>query len=296
MTLFLYSLTVILWGTTWIAITLQNGSVDTVVSIFYRFVLAGLVLFVSLVLFGKLQKTKASDHLWFLLQGCCLFCFNFICIYSSSAYLTSGLISIIFSLSVFYNAFNNRLFWKVVPAKSIYLAGIFGIIGLTLLFWQELADNNASNELFLGIGLAALGTYFFSLGNMISVQLNKRSVNTLTSNAYGMNYGAIVLFAIIMLTNKPFVWDDSNEYFWSLLYLSIPGSVIGFTAYISLIKRIGANQAAYATVLFPVIALAISSVYEDYSWGTLNILGLLFVLYGNAVALNLFSKSDKTRS
>ncbi|MGH1541477.1 MAG: DMT family transporter [Arenicella sp.] len=300
MTLFLYSLTVIIWGTTWIAISLQNGSVDSLVSIFYRFALAGLTLLPCLLLLGKIQKTRLKDHLWFVMQGFCLFCVNFICFYTASKSMASGLLSIIFSAAIFYNAFNNRIFFGVRPAKSIYTAGLLGISGLVLLFWQELQDTSASRELLIGIGLSALGTYLFSLGNMITVRLAKHKIQPLTSNAYGMNYGALIMLLIIWLSDTPINWDYRSEYIYSLVYLAIPGSIIGFTAYLSLVNRIGANQAAYATVLFPVIALAISSVFEGYTWGWLNSLGLVCVLLGNAVALNLFSndyhKTQKARA
>ena len=141
MTFFLYSLTVIIWGTTWIAISLQNGPVDSVVSVFYRFALAGAILMVCLGLTGRLQKTKAKDHLWFMLQGVCLFCLNFICFYIASKSMASGLLSIIFSTAIFFNALNNRLFFNVRPDRSIYIAGVFGVIGLVLLFWQELQQS-----------------------------------------------------------------------------------------------------------------------------------------------------------
>ena len=282
-------MTVIIWGTTWIAISLQNGPVESFVSIFYRFSIAGFILILCLLLVGKLQKSTATDHVWFLLQGCCLFCFNFICFYIASKYMASGLLSIIFSIAIFFNALNNAIFWRIKPESTIYLAGILGVMGLILLFWQEINSATGSSSLLKGIGLSVLGTYFFSLGNMITVRHNNAGIHPLTSNAYGMSYGALVLLSIIFITSTPFAWDSRPEYLFSLVYLAIPGSVIGFTAYLSLVNRIGANQAAYATVLFPVVALTISYFYEDYQWNLMNSLGLICVLIGNAVALNLFS-------
>lgn len=296
MTLFLYSLTTIIWGTTWIAISLQNGPVDSLVSVFYRFALAGLTLMPCLLLMGKLQKTSLRDHLWFMLQGCCLFCFNFICFYVASKSMASGLLSIIFSAAIFFNAFNNRVFFGVRPTKSIYTAGLLGVVGLVLLFWQELQLSTTSNNLFVGIGLSMLGTFLFSLGNMISVKHAKNNINPLTSSAYGMNYGALTLLLIILISGTPFNWDYRSDYLWSLIYLSIPGSIIGFTAYLSLVNRIGANQAAYATVLFPVVALFISTLFEGYTWNWLNSSGLVLVLLGNAFALNLFDRRKKSNS
>ena len=287
MTIFLSIVTVLAWGTSWIAITLQAGPVDSVVSVFYRFALASLLLLPALYLTRRLQKTVPRDHLWFFLQGCCLFCFNFICFYIASKYMASGLLSIVFSTAIFYNAINNRIFWDVKPSKSVYGAGLLGIAGLVLLFWQELSKTSASNDLLLGIGLSALGTLGFSLGNMITVRHTKNGINPFTSTGYGMTYGSLILLSIILMTQTPITWDSTPSYLYSLIYLAVFASVVAFTAYLSLINRIGANQAAYATVVFPVIALAISSVYEGYTWGVLNVLGLILVLFGNAVAMNL---------
>lgn len=287
MTAFLYIITVIAWGTSWIAITLQAGTVDSVVSVFYRFLIASVVLLPVLYFTGRLQKVRRADHLWFFLQGCCLFSFNFICFYIASQYMASGLLSIMFSTAIFFNTINNRIFWGVKPSKAVYGAGVLGVIGLVLLFWEELRQTSASHELLLGIGLCALGTFSFSLGNMITVRHTNNGVKPLTSTAYGMPYGAIILLCIVLVSQTPLTWDSRPEYVYGLLYSAIIASVIAFSAYLTLINRIGANQAAYATVVFPVIALAISSVYEGYSWGVLNALGLVLVLFGNAVAMNL---------
>ena len=287
MTVFLYIVTVLVWGTSWIAISFQNGSVDSLVSIFYRFGLASLLLLPFLYLTGRLEKSRRIDHFWYFLQGCCLFCFNFMCFYKASAYMPSGLLSIVFSMAIFYNAINNIIFWGVKPSSSVYWAGVLGVLGLFLLFWQELQNTSTSSELLLGIGLSALGTFGFSLGNMITVRHKKNNINPLTSTAYGMSYGTLTLLLIIGLTQTPITWDERPLYIYSLVYLAVFASIIGFTAYLSLVNRIGANQAAYATVVFPVIALALSSIYEGYTWGWGNGLGLVLVLLGNAVAMNL---------
>ena len=287
MTAFLYIVSVLVWGTSWFAIALQNGSVDSLISIFYRFALASLLLLPFLYFTKRLQKTQRRDHLWFFLQGCCMFSLNFICFYHSSKYMASGLVSIVFSAAIFYNAINSRILWGVKPSKAVYGAGVLGIVGLTLLFWQELKHTAASHELFLGIGLAALGTFGFSLGNMITVKHKKNAINPLTSTAYGMTYGTLTLLFIAAVTQTPITWDNRPEYVFSLVYLAVFASIIGFTAYLSLVNRIGANQAAYATVVFPVIALLLSSLFEGYIWGWLNGLGLVLVLLGNAVAMNL---------
>lgn len=106
----LYSLVVVIWGTTWIAIYLQQGPVAAPVSIFWRFAVASTVMIVILLVSGKLRKLSARDHLFCLLQGGCVFCFNFWCFYTAAAWINTGLESVIFSMAVLFNAVNSYLF------------------------------------------------------------------------------------------------------------------------------------------------------------------------------------------
>ncbi len=291
MTALLYILIVLIWGTTWYPLKLQIGEVHAFVSVFYRFAMAGLLMLPVLLILRRIQPTKAIDHAWFALQGACLFCFNFVCFYLAAPFMPSGLLSVIFSLAIFFNTFNNRLFWGVRPDSNIYLGAALGVIGLLLLFWPEISSATASASLLTGIGLGVLGTLFFSLGNMISIRHSKHGIEPLTSVAYGMNYGALVLLVVILISGIPFSWDSRPQYSLSLIYLAIGGSIIAFNTYLVLLNRIGASKAAYTTVMFPVVALLISWLFEDYHWNALNLSGLACVLLGNVVALGLFKKS-----
>lgn len=106
----LYCLVVVIWGTTWIAIYLQQGPVSAPVSIFWRFAVASSVMIVILLLSGKLRKLSGRDHLFCLLQGGCVFCFNFWCFYTAAAWINTGLESVIFSMAVLFNAINSFIF------------------------------------------------------------------------------------------------------------------------------------------------------------------------------------------
>jgi len=81
-----------------------------------------------------------------------------------------------------------------------------------------------------------------------------------------------------------FEWTVS--YVGSLLYLAIFASVLGFTFYLTLLGRIGADRAAYATVLFPIVALTLSTVFEGYEWTMLSLIGVVVVLAGNLLVLS----------
>lgn len=288
MNLFLYASTVLLWGTTWIAIHFQLGEVPVLVSAFYRFAVAGMLFLPVLLILGKVQKTSWRDQCFFLLQGCCLFSFNFVCFYTASQYIVSGLISVVFSAATLFNALNSHLIWREAPERNVYPAALLGITGLVLLFWDSIAGGPINSSVALGLGLSMLGTYCFSLGNMISVRHSRRGLKPTTSNAYAMIYGALILLACVVVSGSEWKLDTSPRYLGSLLYLAIPGSIIGFTAYLSLVGRIGANRAAYATVLFPIVALSLSAWLEGYRWTAQGFWGLSLVLLGNTVALGGF--------
>lgn len=284
MNAFLYITTVVIWGTTWIAINWQAGDVAALVSILYRFAIAGALFLPILWLLGGLQSVRWRDHGFFVLQGICLFCLNYIFMYNASYYIISGLMSVIFALATLFNAFNQWLIWRKKPSPSIYLAGVMGVLGLILLFWQQIRLTGNLQDMFYGTVLCLLGTYCFSLGNMVSVRNSQHKINPATSNAYGMVYGAVILLVIAFLSGAELNWDSRPLYWWSLLYLAIPGSIIGFTAYLMLVARIGANQAVYTSVLFPVVALSISTFLEGYQWDIFSITGLTLVMLGVLVS------------
>jgi drug/metabolite transporter (DMT)-like permease len=262
---------------------LQLGEVAVAVSIVYRFALAAAVLFAVLMLSGRLQKVDGRGQLICLAQGVCLFCINFLCFYTASQWIPSGLIAVIFSTATLWNALNARLFFKQKIAANVLAGGALGLAGLGLLFWPELAGHAASRETLLGIGLSLLGTLCFSAGNLLSSLQQKAGLKPLTTNAWGMLYGASMLVAISLVNGTPFGFEWSTRYVGSLLYLAIPGSVIGFTAYLTLVGRMGPERAAYCTVLFPVVALNISVFVEGYQWTAPALFGLLLVMLGNVL-------------
>lgn len=286
MTAFLYGLTVLIWGTTWIAIKMQLGPVAIEASIFYRFALAGLCLFAFLLMTGRLQRIAWRHQPFVLLLGMCLFSFNFICFYTATQYIVSGLTAVIFSTSTIMNVVNGFLFHRRVPGLNTILGSGLGILGLTGLFWKGFAGGEINTDMMIGLGLSAVGTYLFSLGNMVSARNQKNGVSVASANAYGMVYGSLILAAIALFQGVEFTIDPTPAYLGGLIYLAIPGSVIGFTTYLSVVGRLGPEKAAYATVLFPVVALTISTVWEGYEWAPSAFIGLAAILVGNILVLS----------
>lgn len=283
----LYSSVVLIWGMTWIAISFQHGELSPAVGVFWRFILASGLLFLFLMVTKKLKVLNPRDHLFCLIQGACVFGFNFICFYTAIAYINSGLEAIIFSMAVIFNALNSRIFFGQVISQYFYPSAILGIAGIIALFWHDLLSTEVDLNTLWGIGLCLLGTYGFSIGNMVSIRHQKKGLDILTTNAFGMLYGAIIMGLIALFLQQDFLPAMSSKGILALLYLAVFGSVIGFTAYFALIGRIGASQAAYTTLLFPLVALTLSTIWENYQWHLGAILGVIFILLGNYI---LFAK------
>ncbi|MGN2425524.1 DMT family transporter [Klebsiella electrica] len=279
----LYGLVVVIWGTTWIAIFLQQGPVSAPVSIFWRFAVASVTMLAILLATRRLRPLALRDHLFCVLQGCCVFCFNFWCFYTAAAYINTGLESVIFSMAVLFNAVNGFIFFRQQPPARFWLAAALGLVGIITLFWDDLLSNGLNASLLWGIGLSALGTYGFSLGNMLSMRHQRRGLETLTTNSWAMLYGTLVMGAIALVRGDDFTPQWTLSYMGALLYLALFGSVIAFGAYFTLVGRIGAGKAAYSTLLFPLVALTISTFYEGYVWHSNAVIGLMLILVGNLV-------------
>lgn len=279
----LYCLVVVIWGTTWIAIYLQQGPVAAPVSIFWRFAVATALMMLMMWIRGKLRTLSLRDHLFCLLQGSCVFCFNFWCFYTAAAWINTGLESVIFSMAVLFNAVNSFFFFGQKPPLRFYCAAALGLTGIVTLFWQDLMSSGFSGSLLLGIALSALGTFGFSLGNMVSLRHQKKGLEVMTTNSWAMLYGTLLIAMIALLRGDNFTPQWTFSYLGALLYLAVFGSVIAFGAYFTLVGRIGPSNAAYSTLLFPLVALSFSTVYEGYIWQMNAVAGLFLILSGNLV-------------
>ena len=135
------------------------------------------------------------------------------------------------------------------------------------------------------LGLCFIGTLCASIGNMIAVGSIRRGLPVLTCNSWGMVYGALTLYAVALVLGLPITVEPTRAYLGSLVYLAVFATVLAFWAYMSLIARIGADRAAYTTLIFPVVALLVSSLFEDYRWTLWSAAGLGLVVTGNWLAM-----------
>ncbi|MGS2721609.1 DMT family transporter [Paraglaciecola aestuariivivens] len=287
---FLYLFTVLIWGSTWLAIEFQLGEVAVEVSLFYRFVLAAGLIWGYCLIKGYSMRFKLKHHLFFMLLASCNFGFNYLVLYWAQVYLNSAMSSIAFSTLLIMNMVNSRLFFGTSIAPRMFVGALLGLGGIVALFWTDIQDFDFASQAMLGLGLSLLGTLISSFGNMTSMRNSNHNIGIMQGNAWAMLYGSVILFVTALCLGSSFTLDTQWTYLTSLLYLSVFGTVIAFACYFALLKEIGAAKASYAVVFFPLVAVILSMMFEGFSWQTNTVIGFLLVLTGNLVVLTPVDK------
>ncbi len=281
----LYLVVVLAWGTTWLAIKFQLGVVAPEASLVYRFALAALLVFLWAAWRRERLGYARRDHLAFAAMGVCMFSTNFYAYYLAAEHVTTGLLAVLFSTVSILNIFNGRIFLGRGLNPRVLLGALCGFAGITTVFWPEVAAFGLSDGKTLGLLLGLGGALCFSLGNMVSARVQARGLPIVAGTAWSMLYGTAWLLVLALAAGSVFTFDPRLPYTASLLYLVGVGSLIAFGAYLTLLGRIGAERAAYATVLFPIIALGLSTLFEGYVWTPGAAAGVALVLFGNFLVL-----------
>jgi drug/metabolite transporter (DMT)-like permease len=278
MTKVLFAATVFVWGTSWYSLRLQIGHAPVEVSMAYRFILSALMLGLLLWITGRLRPVDRSAHRYFAAMGLCMFGVNFYFFYNAASYVATGLSSVVFTIAAIYNALNQWLYFRKPPSVRVLAGSALGTIGVACLSWDQLHAN--SGQAWIGILLSLAGTYCFSTGNMVSVMVTKRGIDLPNAIFRGMCWGALGCTASVFLQGKSFVVPASLQYWLAALWLAAAASVVGFISYLTLVNRLGADRAAYVTVLCPLIALTLSTFLESYEWHWMGALGIASILAG----------------
>ena len=281
----LITLPTLIWSSTWFVIKFQVGVVDPMVSVFYRYALAGFLMLSFCLVTRRKLRYSIKLHALFLLEGLCLFGLNYWLVYIAELHLTSGLIAVIFSLIVFFNIIFGKLLLKTRIRIPVLLAGLLGMSGIGLIFKREIGAFSFSDQSFMAIILCFVSLLLASLGNIMAVKISKHDVKVIEANTFGMLYGALSMFLLTLITGKAFEFEMSLSYISSLFYLVVFGSIVAFACYIKTVIRIGPDRAAYALIMIPIISMLISSIFESYTWDNSSLLGICLIVLGNILML-----------
>ena len=280
----LYAVTVFVWGTSWIALKGQLGEVSPEVSTLWRFLLAAPLMWLWAAARGDTLAYPAADHRRFAAAGALMFSSNFVLFLYGGQYLPSGLLAVVFSLVSILNLLLGAAFLGQPIMPRVALGGVIGAAGIALLYSPQIAGGVQRGAL-LGLAFCLAGTLSFCAGNLVSTAIQRRGVPLLAATAWGMTYGVAALAAIVLVRGQPLIVEWTPSYLGATLYLALFASVVAFASYLTLLRRIGAARAGYATVLFPIVALAVSTLVEGYRWTLAAILGAALALAGNVLVL-----------
>lgn len=285
----LFIVCVLIWGSTWIAINYQLGEVAPVLSVAYRFTLASLILGLF-CLWRKLPlKLPGHIHLKMAAVGLSLYTLDYSFLYESQKYIISAVVALMSSCIIYINVFLRRILLGKPIRLEVLAGATLGLFGMFLIFMPEFGKVSSQHLLTLGISLALISFFFASVGNVISERILDHGTPVIQMNFWAMTYGLFFLYGYAWLSGESFVLPTQSEYYVSLIYLALFGSVLAFGAYMKLVKQIGSDKAAYVVLMYPIVALIISTLFEGYEWHLQALFGVLIVLFGNAVAMGKVS-------
>ncbi len=287
--LVLYGVTVLAWGFSWYALKLQ-AVITPEIALFWRFLFATVLMWGWAILRGHKMNFPLRAHMSFAALGLLLFSTNFLLFYHGSREIPSGLLSVVFSLASVFNIVLGFVLFGQKVSRALAVGAVLGFSGICLMFYPEISGSTWNLAALGGLGLCALGTLSFCFGNIISAKASAQKISVISASAWGMVYGTLLLGANGLAQGVSFQIPYTPEFIWSLLYMVVIGSIVAFGAYLTLLGRIGSARAGYATVMFPVVALGVSTVMEGYTWTVTSILGLMFALGGNWIVLSRSAK------
>jgi drug/metabolite transporter (DMT)-like permease len=289
MSILLLAIVVFAWGFSWYAITLQVAEASALLSLTYRFILAAMVMCAGLLITRKWKAIPWRDQPWLIALGFCLFSMNFLSFYLAAHFLTSGLMSVIFSTAAIFGALNTWLILRRPLELRVLVAAFVGTVGLYLLLYPNIHGEKSATTAIWTIGLPFVGTYLFSLGNLISTRLTI-SYSLPNVIGQGMVWGAIILMLFCLIFEEQWAFPQSTLFWVGVIYLALVSSLLAFLTYLALVNRVGPARASYTTVLFPIVAMLVSTVAEGYVWTPVAMLGLGMALGGTYL---IFSKPRK---
>ncbi len=282
----LFIITLFCWSPTWYVIKFQLGYVDPLVSVFYRFLIASIIIFIYLFIKKKELRFSLNYHFWFLFFGICLYSLNYVFFYLSNTYLISAFPAIVFSTVVIMNILGEGFYFKKKPSIKTIIGATIGMMGIIIIFNDEIFNFSLTNGIHIGLFLALLGTFCASTGNMVHQRNLNNNFPLIQTIAYAMLYGSFVTLLITQIKGTELLFEFSFSYIASLAYLSIFGSIFAFIFYLKLIEKIGAGRAGYVGVVMPVLALMISTIFENLEWQIDLIIGLPILIIGAVLVIN----------
>ncbi len=288
MYILIYLFAILVWGTTWYAIKLQVAYLEPSVSVAFRFFSAGVILTFIAFFRGRLLELLRKNFRLMAWEALLMFSANYMLFYYATSYISSGIVAVIFSTLPLMIQVNQVLFQRESFSRKVLFGNLMGLMGISLLFASEILHVSNAKQAFIGVSLALIATYIASWGNIQAKKVYAKGVPILENNAIAMLLGSFITFAFVYSRGIEVSFPTEPVFWYALAYLTIFGTILAFAAYFTLLRKMGPERAAYITVLFPIVALIVSSYMEGFHWSIYSFLGLALTIGGNVL---VFRKS-----
>lgn len=276
----------LIWGSTWLVIKAQLGVVPASWSVAWRFLIGGSAMMTMCLVTGKSLRLDRRGHAFALTVAVMQFALNFNLVYRAEQHIASGLVSLSFALLLVPNALLSSAFLGHKISAHFAVGSLLGIVGVGLMFARDLVTPGVdAAAIMLGLALAIGGVLSASVGNVMQATAVGRSLPPEGGLAWAMAYGGILNALVALVIAGPPAFDFSVTYIAGLAYLGIVASAVAFSLYYAIIRSIGPGKAAYSGVVVPLVAMALSTVFEGYIWTPLAVAGGVLAMIGLLVAL-----------
>jgi drug/metabolite transporter (DMT)-like permease len=281
----LFAICVLIWSTTWHAITFQLGTISPEVGVALRFALAGVVVVVLCIVRKEKLRFTPIDHALFALQGSFMYGLSYICVYHAEQHVFSGLVAVGYSASPLVTGLGARLLFDARITGRFVLGGVLGVAGVALIFWPEFRNSAGNYATLLGAVFTVGSVLLAAAGSLTASRNRSRGLAFWPALGFSMLYGAAVCVVLALLQGQSFAPPPVVSWWVSLLYLALAGSVLTFACFLTLQERIGPGPTASIGVMTPLLALVVSTAFEGFRPDALTFAGAALAVAGNYLML-----------
>lgn len=273
----------VVWGTTYLGIAVALETVPVLLVAGLRWMFAGLALSVLMLLSGRGLPRPA---LWapLLLLG---FLMNVVgngFVVYAQQYVASGLTAVLIATTPFWSALVERLLPNGERFSPRSLLGLgLGFSGIVNLVWPEMTNGGAGGRAFIG-GVIAI--QLACIGWVIGTSYAKR--HELGDNPFRSTALQMVFSGIMLLGAATWNGDWAHVTFTprtlgAMLYLSIAGSVVAYSAYIYAIQHLPLSLVSLYAYINPIIAVTLGTLLLSEPFSTRIAISAALVLLGTWV-------------
>jgi len=282
----LFAICVVVWGTTWHAITYQLHDFSAEVGVALRFALAGVGVLALCRWRGVRLAHSVGDHGALALQGVFLYGVSYVCVYHAERFVPSGLVAVGYSASPLLSGIGAALLFRAALSRRFVLGGVLGVCGVVVIFWTEITHASGGERAALGALLTVASVLLSAVGSLVASRNRQRGIALLPAMGFGMLYGAIAAAVVGLAFGRSVALPTAPSWWLSLAYLAFAGSVLAFACFLTLQDRVGVGRAGTVGVMTPLLALVVSLAFEGFRPDALTAAGAALSVAGNALMLS----------